>query len=131
MKTRLCAGLVLLACLGGCGENSDQRAARATVTGFYEALKEGDAKAVCARLSPAVAKQVAGETTCVAAMGQFFRRVARSADPDYFDTLPHVAAAIVKGDTATVVVRRGPQRRRVSLVRSGERWLISGSPDFR
>ncbi|HET9023646.1 MAG TPA: hypothetical protein VFN64_03680 [Burkholderiaceae bacterium] len=130
MKTRLCAGFALLAVLAGCGESRDERAAHDAVMRFYEGLKRHDPETVCALLSPAVAKQVARDGTCVGSMRQFFERVARSADPGYFDKLPDVRAAIVKDGTATVVVRRGPQRRRVSLKRVGDSWRISGSPDF-
>jgi hypothetical protein len=63
-------------------------------------------------------------------MRQFFRRVAASSDPDYFQSPPHVGAALVHGDKATVVLRRGPQRRRVTLRRVGDAWRITGSPDF-
>ena len=115
--------LVLAACLAGCGESADQRAARATVTDFYEALKAHDAPGAC-RLVPAAERR-----TCVTGVRQLFRRVAASPDPNYFDTLPDVGAARIEGDSASVVVRRGILRRHVSLERGRNGWQITGSPE--
>jgi hypothetical protein len=119
----LAAAVALLVGLAGCGETDDQRAARATVTRFYEALKRGDAAAACRLVATREQKQ------CVPAVKAVFRRAASSPDPNYFDELPDVGAADVEGDTAKVTVRRGGLRRHVSLERAADGWRISGSPE--
>jgi hypothetical protein len=138
LKTRVCAALALLACLAGltaCGESDDQRAARETVSRFYEALKTHDARTACELVSPRVADAMIrafeeSDQSCVGALQHVFRRVAGSANPGFFDTVPSVRAAIVDGNHATVVVRRGYQRRRVGLTRLGDRWQITAPPNF-
>ena len=60
-----------------------------------------------------------------------FRRVAGSADSRLFDSLPTVAAAMVHGDHATVLLHQDYQQRRMTLTKVGGRWQITGSPDFR
>jgi hypothetical protein len=123
LKTRVCAALALVAFLTGCGETSDQKAARATVRQFYEALKEKDATKAC-RLVPAREHR-----QCLSGVNQIFQRVARSPNPNYFETLPDIGAAHIEGDRASVVVRRGIQRRHVGLARGPNGWLITGSPE--
>ena len=120
---RLCAALLLVAFVAGCGETSDQKAARATVRQFYEALKEKDATKAC-RLVPAREHR-----QCLSGVEQIFQRVARSPNPRYFDTLPEIRAAHVEGDRASVEVRRGIQRRHVGLARGRNGWEITGSPE--
>lgn len=135
MKTRVCAALVLLSCLGGltaCGENAGQREARRTVGRFYDALKRHDAKTACALVSPAVADGLlrtsgAGGKPCVAGLRLVFRRVASGPPPHRFDAVPKVVAATVHGNRATVIVSRGYQRRQVALLRVGGHWQITGS----
>ena len=116
------AALALVACLAGCGESADQKAARATVTRFYEALRAKDAAAACRLVAAREQKQ------CGPAVKAVFRRVATSPDPNYFDKLPDVGAAEIRGDEASVTVRRGGLRRHVSLERAADGWRISGSP---
>jgi hypothetical protein len=137
-STRVCVAFLVLACLGmtACGDSDDQRAAKATVSGFYGALKAHDAKTACELVSPAVADQIlraSGEAgkPCVRGLGDVFTRVARSANPRYFDSPPTVVAALVSGNHATVTIRRGLQRRRLSLTRSANGWRITGSPNVR
>ena len=137
--TRVRATAVLLACiamLSACGENSDQRAARDTVSRFYEALKQHDARAACEAMSPAVAdgflrSSGEGGKACVAGLQDVFRKVSRSANPHLFESPPHVEAALVHGNHAQVVITNGYQRRHVDLARAGGRWQITGSPDIR
>ena len=137
LRTRVCAALVLLTCLGGlaaCGENADQREARKTVSRFYEALKRHDAGTACGLVSPAVAGALVrafgeGGKPCVAALRHVFRRVASSPDPHFFDSVPKVVAATAHGNRARVLVSRAYQRREVSLTRIGDRWQITGSLD--
>ena len=123
LKTCVCAALAVVAFVSGCGETSDQKAARATVRQFYEALKEKDANAAC-RLVPSREHR-----QCLSGVHQIFQRVARSPNPHYFETLPDVGAANIEGDRARVEVRRGIQRRHVALARGRGRWLITGSPE--
>jgi hypothetical protein len=129
---------LLFACLTGlaaCGENDEQRAARATVTRFYEALKNHDARTACGLVSPGVAASLlraSGEQgkPCVAGLRDLFHRIATSPDPHLFDSTPTAVAATVHGDNAIVVLKRGYQRRRVGLTRVGDRWQITVPPDF-
>jgi hypothetical protein len=138
LRTRICAALVLLACLGGlaaCGENADQREARRTVSRFYEALKRRDARTACGLVSPALAKTIvraSGERgkPCVAALRFVFRGVSRSSDPHVFDSVPDAVAATVNGNRATVVIRMGLRRRHVSLARVSDGWQITGSANL-
>jgi hypothetical protein len=133
----VCAALVLLTCLGGlaaCGENADQREARKTVDRFYDALKRHDARTACGLVSPAVADALLrtsgeGGKPCVAGLRLVFRRVTSGSDPHFFDSVPKVVAATIHGNRATVEVRRGYQHRRISLLRVGDGWQITGSPD--
>jgi hypothetical protein len=137
LRTRVCAALVLLTCLGGlaaCGENADQREARKTVSRFYEALKQHDARTACGLVSPAVADALVrafgeGGKPCVAALRLVFRRVASSPDPHFFDSVPKAVAATAHGNRARVLVRRAYQKSEVSLTRIGGRWQITGSLD--
>jgi hypothetical protein len=136
---RVRATAVLLACtavLAACGENSDQRAARDTVSRFYQALKVHDAGTACELMSPPVAAaflRSSGEAgkACVPGLRDLFRQVSRSANPELFDAKPHVEAALVRGNRAQVVITNGYQRRHVDLTRTGGRWQITGSPDIR
>ena len=138
LRTRVCATLVLLTCLGGlaaCGENADQREARRTVTRFYEALKQRDAEAACGLVSPALADAIVrasgeGGKRCVAALQLVFRRVSRSSNPHLFDSVPNAVAATIDGNRATVVLRRGLRRRPVSLTRVSDGWRITGAADL-
>jgi hypothetical protein len=126
LKTGVCAAVVALACLVGlaaCGESNDQRAARKTVSRFYDALKRHDARTACGLLSPATADAMLrasheGGKSCVAGLQDLFRRVA-------FDFPPKVNAATVHGNRAIVVISQGYQRRSVGLTRSGDGWQIS------
>jgi hypothetical protein len=139
LKSRICVALVVFAGLAGlaaCGENADQRAARKTVSRFYEALKRHDATTACGLVSPAVAAAMLrasgeGQKACVTGFRQLFLRVARSADPHFFDSVPAVDSAVVDGNRAAVIFHRGYQRRRVGLTRVGGHWQITGSPDLR
>jgi len=123
LTARLCAALALLVFLAGCGETSDQKAARATVRQFYEALKDKDATTAC-DLVP-----VREHRACLSGVRQIFARVARSPNPHYFDELPDIGPAQIEGDRARVEVRRGIQRRHVALARGPDGWLITGSPE--
>jgi hypothetical protein len=136
-KTPVCTALVLLACAAGlsaCGETNDQREARQTVTRFYEALKRHDARTACGLVSPAVADSMLRSASesgkpCVAGLRDLFRRVAASATPRFFDSVPSVATATVHGNHAIVVIRKDFRQRRVALTRVGGGWRITGSPD--
>lgn len=123
LKTHACAALALVALLAGCGETDDQKAARATVREFYEALKDKDATRACG-LVPAREHRA-----CMSGVRQIFQRVAKSPNPHYFDELPEVGAAQIEGDRARVTVRRGIQRRHVGLARGRDGWKITGSPE--
>jgi hypothetical protein len=134
LRTRACAALVLFTCLGSlaaCGENADQREARKTVARFYDALKRHDATTACGLVSPAVADGMvrawgARGKPCVAGLRLVFQRVGRGSNPHVFDSVPHDVAATTDGNRATVVVKRGYQRRHVSLRRVGDSWQITG-----
>jgi hypothetical protein len=123
LSARLCAALVLVAFLAGCGETGDQKAARATVRQFYEALKDKDATRACALVPAREHRQ------CLSGVEQIFARVARSPNPHYFDTLPEIGSAFIEGDRARVEVKRGIQRRHVGLARGPDGWQITGSPE--
>jgi hypothetical protein len=138
LKSSVCTALVLLASLAGlaaCGENNDQRAARDTVTRFYAAFKAHDAKTACALVSTPVGVQLIrsfGErgNACVPGLEHVFRRVEGGQNPGFFDESPTVRSALVRGDHAVVVVRRGYQRRSVGLTRRADGWRITKPPNF-
>lgn len=134
LTSHVCAVLVLLSCLGGlaaCGENADEREARTTVTRFYEALKQRDARTACRLVSPGLANAIVrasggGRKPCVAALRLVFRRVNSSSNPHLFDSVPNAVSATVDGDRATVVLRSGLRRRYVGLNRVSGGWQITG-----
>ena len=131
---RLSTAVVLLACIPGlaaCGENPDQRAAGSTVSRFYEALKQHDAKTACGLVSPTIANAMVrasgeGGKPCVAALTDAFRHT----DPDRYDKVPHVDSTLVNGDHATVVISLNYEKRKVGLTRTDSGWRITNSPDF-
>lgn len=135
LKSRACVLLVLLACLGGlaaCGETSDQHAARQTVSRFFQALKDRDPGAACGVLTPGLAAamlRASGEPgkACLAGFRAIFRRIDASAEPNAFKAIPKVGVAAIHGDSASVVISQGYQRRHVGLTRVQGGWKISQS----
>ena len=73
------ASLALVVCLAGCGESDDQKAARAVVRQFYEALKDKDAAAACRLVPPREHR------ACLSGVQQIFQRVADGTQHDDTD----------------------------------------------
>jgi hypothetical protein len=67
---RVVAGalLAVTACLGfcaGCGTGGEKAAVRATASGLYQDVRDGDGRAACARLVPRAASSIeTGDASC-------------------------------------------------------------------
>ena len=104
-----------------------ERAAQQALKKFYTALRSGDIKTICSRLTEAAQQQFGGEAACSA--GKRIKPEASARAPESNAKLKFTTILTRQESRATILVRRegGGFTDAARLARQGDLWRVQGS----